>query len=168
MRLLLETDAALYDSASWHSCRISPVTQNLPSTPLLRLWDPFLTADSSGDPQRHLALTTALRQTFSSPTLTTPGSPSSSRQPDPPTSCSGSLSSTTTTPSSASSSALQAEESTLDPSSPEELSKRIEEWKEIALFLRRNVVQGELKGDGSYRECLAWEWHALIPVAVLL
>lgn len=33
----------------------------------------------------------------------------------------------------------------------EELEKRIGEWKEIALFLRRNVVQGEKGEDGSYR-----------------
>ena len=32
-----------------------------------------------------------------------------------------------------------------------ELEKRIGEWKEIALFLRRNVVQGEQGEDGSFR-----------------
>ena len=32
-----------------------------------------------------------------------------------------------------------------------ELEKRIAEWKEIALFLRRNVVQGEQGEDGSFR-----------------
>ena len=34
---------------------------------------------------------------------------------------------------------------------PEDIEKRIGEWKEIALFLRRNVVQGERGDDGSYR-----------------
>lgn len=35
--------------------------------------------------------------------------------------------------------------------SEEELEKRIGEWKEIALFLRRNVVQGEQGEDGAFR-----------------
>jgi hypothetical protein len=34
----------------------------------------------------------------------------------------------------------------------EDLEKRIGEWKEIALFLRRNVVQGEQGQDGAFRE----------------
>ena len=36
--------------------------------------------------------------------------------------------------------------------SEEEIAKRIKEWKEVALFLRRNVVQAEQDEGGSYRE----------------
>ncbi|ORX40167.1 hypothetical protein BD324DRAFT_648769 [Kockovaella imperatae] len=35
--------------------------------------------------------------------------------------------------------------------STEEIAKRISEWKEVALFLRRNVVQGEQDESGSFR-----------------
>jgi hypothetical protein len=46
----------------------------------------------------------------------------------------------------------------------EELEKRIGEWKEIALFLRRNVVQGEKGEDGSYRMSIfsSLSWSGMI------
>jgi hypothetical protein len=83
----------------------------------------------------------AVRQTFSSPTLTPP-KPTTPRAAEP-TSCS--------------SAAAPAPEPLVEeiPAetevSEEELEKRIGEWKEIALFLRRNVVQGEQGDDGSFR-----------------
>ncbi|WWD18393.1 hypothetical protein CI109_102843 [Kwoniella shandongensis] len=70
-----------------------------------------------GDPARHLALITALRSTFSSPTLTPPTSQTTTDQ----------------------------------PIGEAEISKRIEEWKEAAVFLRKNVVQGEETGDGTWK-----------------
>jgi complex III assembly factor LYRM7 len=95
--------------------------------------------DRTGDPTRHLAMVQAVRQTFISPTLTPP-KPSIPRAAEP-TSCS---SAPTPPP--------PVEETPVEEKVSEaELEKRIGEWKEIALFLRRNVVQGEQGEDGSFR-----------------
>jgi complex III assembly factor LYRM7 len=81
----------------------------------------------------------AVRQTFISPTLTPP-KPTTPRAAEP-TSCS---SAPTPPP--------PVEETPVEEEVSEaELEKRIGEWKEIALFLRRNVVQGEQGEDGSFR-----------------
>ena len=80
---------------------------------------PLARLTTTGDPSRLSALTTAVRQTFSSPTLTRPTSPS------------------------------QDEDVGTD-----EIARRIEEWKEVAVFLRRNVVQGEQGSSGAWSECL--------------
>ncbi|GFZ45288.1 hypothetical protein JCM24511_03014 [Saitozyma sp. JCM 24511] len=92
-----------------------------------------------GDAPRRLALTHAVRQTFSSPTLTPPSQsqPSASASSSaPPRSAPGPAGST----------------ASADPApSPEELAKRIEEWREVAVFLRRNVVQGVKDEEGAYR-----------------
>ena len=90
---------------------------------------------------RRLALETSVRATFSSPTLTAPG-PSRPRAPPEPTSCSSGpvpAESETST------------EAAVDLTSEVELQKRIDEWKEVALFLRRNVVQGVKDDTGAYR-----------------
>jgi len=79
-----------------------------------------------GDPPRRLALQTAVRQTLSSPTLSTHGQAS------------------TSSPTASSSNTSEATEV--------EQSKRIEEWLEVALFLRRNVVQGVQEEEGAFRE----------------
>jgi len=93
----------------------------------------------TGDPTRHLAMVQAVRQTFISPTLTPP-SPTTPRAAEP-TSCS-----------SAPAPPPPVEETPAEEEVSEaELEKRIGEWKEIALFLRRNVVQGEQGEDGSFR-----------------
>lgn len=82
----------------------------------------------------------AVRQTFSSPTLTPP-KPSTPRAPEP-ISCS-----------SAATPPPPVEEVPVETEiTEEELAKRIGEWKEIALFLRRNVVQGEQGEDGAFRK----------------
>ena len=95
--------------------------------------------DNIGDPTRHLAMVQAVRQTFISPTLTPP-KPSTPRAAEP-TSCS---SGPVPPP--------PVEETPVEEEVTEaELEKRIAEWKEIALFLRRNVVQGEQGEDGSFR-----------------
>ena len=92
-----------------------------------------------GDPTRHLAMVQAVRQTFASPTLTPP-KPNTPRAPEP-TSCS-----------SAPAPPPPVEETPVEEEVSEaELEKRIGEWKEIALFLRRNVVQGEQGEDGTFR-----------------
>jgi hypothetical protein len=85
-------------------------------------------------------MVSAVRQTFVSPTLTPP-KPTTPRQTEP-ISCS----SAPTPPPPVED--IQVKETDV---SAEELEKRIGEWKEIALFLRRNVVQGEKGEDGSYR-----------------
>jgi complex III assembly factor LYRM7 len=83
----------------------------------------------------------AVRQTFTSPTLTPP-KPTTPRAPEP-TSCSSATDPAPEPP---------VEEVPVETEvSEEELEKRIGEWKEIALFLRRNVVQGEQGDDGSFR-----------------
>lgn len=84
----------------------------------------------SGDPLRHAQMLTVLRSTFESPTLTTPGKAPVS---------------------------LELEEGdgspAADPASPAELEKRIQEWKEVAAFLKQNVVQGRLDEEsGRYSE----------------
>lgn len=90
-------------------------------------------------------MVSAVRETFLSPTLTPP-KPATPRTPEP-TSCS----SASVPPPPPPVEDTQAAETEV---TYEELEKRIGEWKEIALFLRRNVVQGEKTEDGSYREFL--------------
>ncbi|WVO15781.1 hypothetical protein L204_103443 [Cryptococcus depauperatus] len=82
-----------------------------------------------GDPARHHALLTALRATFSSPTLTPPLPPASEI-------------------SAPSLSALPNAEENIGA---DEIVKRITEWKEVAKFLRNNVVQGVKTENGSYK-----------------
>jgi hypothetical protein len=79
----------------------------------------------------------------------TPPKPTTPRQAEP-TSCADAASPPPQPPS------PPVEEITVEETvTYEELEKRIREWKEIALFLRRNVVQGEKGEDGSYRmSCL--------------
>jgi hypothetical protein len=88
-------------------------------------------------------MVSAVRQTFISPTLTPP-KPNTPRAPEP-TSCSSA--SDPTPPPPVQETPVETEENV----SYEDLEKRIGEWREIALFLRRNVVQGEQGEDGSYR-----------------
>ncbi|KAE8538710.1 hypothetical protein D1P53_005073 [Cryptococcus gattii VGV] len=76
-----------------------------------------------GDPSRHYALLTALRATFSSPTLTPP-------------------------PSASSPSAIPISEESVGV---DEIVKRITEWKELARFLKKNVVQGVKGDDGAWK-----------------
>lgn len=90
-------------------------------------------------------MVSAVRQTFLSPTLTPP-KPTTPREPEP-TSC-GSASTPPAPPPTE-----DVQESEKDVT-PEDIEKRIGEWREIALFLRRNVVQGERGEDGSYRMSL--------------
>lgn len=82
----------------------------------------------SGDPSRHYALLTALRATFSSPTLTPP-------------------------PSASSPSAIPISEESVGV---DEIVKRITEWKELARFLKKNVVQGVKGDDGAWSEYLGY------------
>lgn len=37
-----------------------------------------------------------------------------------------------------------------DGGNPDDLMQRLKEWKEVAHFLRRNVVQGTLDPSGAY------------------
>lgn len=77
------------------------------------------------DPARFAQLINAVRPTFESPTLTDPAKP-----PPPP-----------------------LEGPAPDLSAPEEIAKRIQEWQEVAVFLRKNVVQGRLDQEsGRYSE----------------
>lgn len=76
------------------------------------------------DPARHAQFVGAIRPTFMSSTLTDPSKPMV--QP------------------------LEGPE--VDFSAPEEVQKRINEWKEVADFLRKNVVQGRLEENGTYSE----------------
>lgn len=80
---------------------------------------------------RHAQFVTVLRNTFASPTLSIPG-----KVTPPP-----------------------LEGDIPDPASEPELRKRIQEWNDVAKFLRENVVQGRLDDKtGSYSECLSgWE-----------
>lgn len=80
-----------------------------------------------GDLPRRIALDQTARGAFSSPTLVVPAAST----PD---------------------SAVTAPEAEEAPVSIEELQKRIEEWNEIAAFLRKNIVQGEKDESGSYSE----------------
>lgn len=76
------------------------------------------------DPVRRAQLVGAVRTTFQSPNLMDPSKPPVQPLEGPP----------------------------VDFSSPEEIQKRINEWKEVAVFLRKNVVQGRLAEDGTYSE----------------
>ncbi|TXT13521.1 hypothetical protein VHUM_00888 [Vanrija humicola] len=77
----------------------------------------------ANDPARHAAMVGTAREVFASPTLST-GPP-----PPPP-----------------------LEGPAPDPASAEELGKRVQEWQDVALFLRRNVVQGRLdEASGTYK-----------------
>ncbi|KAL7423304.1 hypothetical protein Q5752_002605 [Cryptotrichosporon argae] len=84
----------------------------------------------NGDPQRYVALHTALRSTFTSPTLRAPGAGAAEAAPDP---------------------LLAPVDTQVDYASEAELAKRIAEWDEVARFLRRNVVQGVQQDSGSFR-----------------
>lgn len=88
-------------------------------------------------------MVSAARDTFLSPTLTPP-KPATPRAPEP-TSCSSASTPPPPPP-------VEVTPEVETDVTYEELEKRIGEWKEIALFLRRNVVQGEQTEDGSYRE----------------
>lgn len=79
------------------------------------------------DPARHAQFVGAIRPTFLSPTLTNPSKPQVQPLEGPP----------------------------VDFDAPEEIQKRINEWKEVAEFLRKNVVQGRLQENGSYGESLS-------------
>lgn len=93
-----------------------------------------------GDPPRHVALVTALRATFESPTLTAPTSSVAHSAPKPKRR-------------SLLRKQQQEEVPQVDPTSEEELAKRIQEWKDVAEFLRKNVVQGRLdEQKGTYSE----------------
>ena len=82
-----------------------------------------------GDPVRHAQMLAVVRETFQSPTLTAPTL--NSAAPKKPS--------------------LEDAEP-VDPASPDELAKRVNEWIEVAAFLRRNVVQGELdEKKGTYK-----------------
>ncbi|KAK4687768.1 hypothetical protein P7C73_g2348, partial [Tremellales sp. Uapishka_1] len=97
-----------------------------------------------GDPVRHIALLTALRHTFSSPTLATP----------PPSSSTSAETAANPAPDFPGfGPKTEPEPVVVDTKvSEEELASRIDEWKEIAVFLKRNVVQGELdEGKGSFK-----------------
>jgi hypothetical protein len=39
-----------------------------------------------------------------------------------------------------------------DAANPDDLMQRLKEWREVAMFLRRNVVQGRLDESGNYSE----------------
>ncbi|WVQ72834.1 hypothetical protein IAR50_002395 [Cryptococcus sp. DSM 104548] len=80
-----------------------------------------------GDPARHQALLTALRATFSSPTLTPPPSASAEGSP-------------------AKVPIVQEESIGRD-----DVARRINEWKDVAKFLRKNVVQGVKSDDGVFK-----------------
>ncbi|WWD04768.1 hypothetical protein V865_002839 [Kwoniella europaea PYCC6329] len=84
----------------------------------------------NGDPTRHVQMLSVLRQTFSSPSLTPPQPGSAELRSSP--------------------------EATFQPIVEEqveegEIKKRIEEWKETAQFLRKNVVQGVQDEDGTWK-----------------
>ncbi|OCF55016.1 hypothetical protein L486_07672 [Kwoniella mangroviensis CBS 10435] len=84
----------------------------------------------NGDPTRHVQMLSVLRQTFSSPSLTPPQPGSAELRSSP--------------------------EATFQPIIEEqveesEIQKRIEEWKETAQFLRKNVVQGVQDEDGTWK-----------------
>ena len=77
----------------------------------------------ANDTPRRIQMDMAVRQTFSSPTLTSPYSPPS--------------------PEEASKELTEAD-----------YAKKLQDWVEVAQFLRRNVVQGEMDETGSYRKSL--------------
>ncbi|WWC96005.1 hypothetical protein V866_002872 [Kwoniella sp. B9012] len=84
----------------------------------------------NGDPTRHVQMLSVLRQTFSSPSLTPPQPGSAELRSSP--------------------------DATFQPVVEEqveegEIQKRIEEWKETAQFLRKNVVQGVQDEDGTWK-----------------
>lgn len=100
-----------------------------------------------GDPARHIVMLNTVRQTFSSPTLTIPKAEDSA-------------------PSAASSSAALSpapipDESLTKSVPPEQenvsvegLAQRIQEWKDAAVYLRKNVVQGvQDEESGAWSEC---------------
>ncbi|WVW84564.1 hypothetical protein I302_106598 [Kwoniella bestiolae CBS 10118] len=83
----------------------------------------------NGDPTRHVQMLSVLRQTFSSPSLTPPAPGSAElRSPD-----------------------AEFKPIIEEQVNEEEVQKRIEEWKETAQFLRRNVVQGVQDEDGTWK-----------------
>lgn len=91
-----------------------------------------------GDPDRHVQLLDVLRTTFLSPTLAAPNAKPAKLK------------------------AGTGDDKPVDPTSAEELAKRVEEWKEVALFLRRNVVQGtQDEQTGRYSESLRRAWRVL-------
>ncbi len=76
------------------------------------------------DPTRHAQFIAAVRPTFQSATLTDPAKPPVQPLEGPP----------------------------VDFAAPEEIQKRIGEWKEVAEFLRKNVVQGRQDETGTFSE----------------
>ncbi|WVQ80715.1 hypothetical protein IAT38_002820 [Cryptococcus sp. DSM 104549] len=76
-----------------------------------------------GDPTRHIAMLNTVRATFLSPTLTPPQAtpPTSDGTPD------------------------------VQTATEEDLAKRINDWKDVARFLRQNVVQGEQTPEGNWK-----------------
>ena len=91
-----------------------------------------------------------IRTTFASPTFTPPSNVSDpTAKPEPePCPCAGPSS-----PLPSSSKLTEPTQAVVEESvSPEVVAKRISEWREVAVFLRRNVVQGEQDANGSFRE----------------
>lgn len=76
------------------------------------------------DPARHAQFVAAIRPTFMSTTLTDPAKPPLQPLEGPP----------------------------VDFAAAEEIQKRIGEWKEVASFLRKNVVQGRQDESGTFSE----------------
>ncbi|GMK57200.1 hypothetical protein CspeluHIS016_0400340 [Cutaneotrichosporon spelunceum] len=75
------------------------------------------------DPARHAQFVAAIRPTFLSATLTDPAKPPLQPLEGPP----------------------------VDFAAPEEIQKRVAEWKEVATFLRKNVVQGRQDENGRFK-----------------
>ena len=107
-------------------------------TPASVVWKKEVETDIPGDLPRRAALQNAVRQTFSSPIVSSALTPSSSS--------SQSVSSWT---------------------SEEELSIRIQEWREVAVFLRKNVVQGVQDEKGTFREWTSFS-HAGVSLGSFL
>ncbi|ORY28515.1 hypothetical protein BCR39DRAFT_535059 [Naematelia encephala] len=117
-----------------------------------------------GDLPRRLALTSAVRAAFESPTLeVVPPSSSSSSSPTLSESSSPNSNQELQYSETAGSDVLLHDPENLQSNveaplqleseslSEEELAKRIQGWKEVALFLRKNVVQGEKDEQGNWR-----------------
>ncbi|WVR06277.1 hypothetical protein IAU60_003307 [Kwoniella sp. DSM 27419] len=95
-----------------------------------------------GDPARHVQMLTAVRQTFSSPSLTPPAPASAS---------SSSSSSSSSSPSVSATSPSQQAPPLVEDIPEEEVAKRIEEWHAAARYLRSNIVQGVQSDQGTWK-----------------